>query len=154
MALLNVKDEEVVAKETEKDDKLSEVKEEVATSENVASEEDKMEEASTEVEQLDADTEMKESSPLSSDPINQEGNKSTSDVDIEYEFTHAGFTANTIPPPKSPPPAYDEIPSSSHQIQPVDDKKPAESSKPNHRPSVDTMMFGKQQDVTGIVLSI
>ncbi|CAO3656591.1 unnamed protein product [Mucor hiemalis] len=147
MALLNVKDEEVVAKETEKDDKLSEVKEEVATSENVASEEDKMEEASTEVEQLDVDTEMKESSPLPSDPINQ-GNKSTSDVDIEYEFTHAGFTANTIPPPKSPPPAYDEIPSSFHQIQPVDDKKPAESSKPNHRPSVDTMMFGKQQDVT------
>ncbi|KAL7327567.1 ubiquitin-specific protease ubp2 [Mucor circinelloides] len=57
----------------------------------------------------------------------------------------------------SPPPAYQDIASSSEQEKPVlfDEKKETPSSpltkapvKLKQRPSVDTMMFGKQQDVT------
>lgn len=47
----------------------------------------------------------------------------------------------------SPPPAYQDIASSSSKpMEP--EKKQAPISKPKQRPSVDTMMFGKQQDVT------
>ncbi|GAN04328.1 hypothetical protein MAM1_0060c03788 [Mucor ambiguus] len=55
----------------------------------------------------------------------------------------------------SPPPAYQDIASSSlKQDEPEKKKVPSAStskapaSKPKQRPSVDTMMFGKQQDVT------
>ncbi|KAK4509805.1 uncharacterized protein ATC70_007109 [Mucor velutinosus] len=54
----------------------------------------------------------------------------------------------------SPPPAYQDIASSSSkQNEPENKKAPSSStakapSKPKQRPSVDTMMFGKQQDVT------
>lgn len=167
MALLNVKDEEDTPTETGKDNKSVDAKkeEEVVTTENATAEntttkdamiedatakedtaeENKMDIVNTEVEQADAvDVEMKESSPAPEDSINQ-GNISTSDADIDNEFTHA----DTIPPPpKSPPPAYEDIASNSNQVQPQDEKKPVEPFKVNQRPSVDTMMFGKQQDVT------
>lgn len=55
----------------------------------------------------------------------------------------------------SPPPAYQDIASSSSkQNEPEKKQAPSPStsktpvSKPKQRPSVDTMMFGKQQDVT------
>lgn len=169
MALLNVKDEEDTPTNAEEGNKAVEAKkeEDVATIENTTAgntttedamiedttakddtaEEHKMDIVNTDEEQSDAvDVEMKESSPVPEDPVNQ-GNKSTSDADIESDFTHANTAI--FPPPKSPPPAYEDIASSSNQVPPQEEKKPLEPFKPNKRPSVDTMMFGKQQDVTG-----
>lgn len=78
------------------------------------------------------------------------------DEEVEFEFRRPSFT-NEIVPPNSPPPRYhDIVPAASEKIHFEDDiKKPiAEAPRIKERPSVDTMMFGKQQDVTGIILII
>ncbi|KAI9245928.1 hypothetical protein EDC94DRAFT_529888 [Helicostylum pulchrum] len=70
--------------------------------------------------------------------------------EVEFEFRRTSFT-NEIAPPNSPPPSYhDIVPTTSEKIHFEDNlKEPiAEAPKTKERPSVDTMMFGKQQDVT------
>lgn len=65
------------------------------------------------------------------------------DTELGYAFRRASYTSDfEIKPPSSPPPPYE----SNGQVV-VEDKK--ELPKLKQRPSADTMMFGKQQDVTG-----
>lgn len=61
--------------------------------------------------------------------------------------------ASDIQPPNSPPPSYEDVVSDADEKLHFEDdiKKPMmDVPKVKERPSVDTMMFGKQQDVTGI----
>lgn len=72
-----------------------------------------------------------------------------SDKDIDLEYRRTSFTSL---PPNSPPPSYNDIiPIDEDEKSHFEDdvKKPLEIPKVKERPSVDTMMFGKQQDVTG-----
>ena len=64
--------------------------------------------------------------------------------EMEYEVgDNSSISSNT---PADAPPAYEEVmKKEQEQIEEVE-KLP---NKPKERPSVDAMMFGKQQDVTG-----
>lgn len=73
------------------------------------------------------------------------------DPDVENSFRRTSFTSE-IPPPNSPPPSYVDIASVNTEPHFEDEKSAAvEPPKLKERPSVDTMMFGKQQDVTGTI---
>lgn len=61
--------------------------------------------------------------------------------EVEYEATDNTSLSST---PADAPPSYDEVVNKAGVI--MEEKTP---TKPKERPSVDAMMFGKQQDVTG-----
>lgn len=78
-----------------------------------------------------------------------------SEADVETAFRRTSFS-NEIPPPDYSPPSYNDIVPDNMDIPPIDEKVAIAVAEPEvlkgkERPSVDTMMFGKQQDVTGIV---
>lgn len=79
-----------------------------------------------------------------------------SEADVETAFRRTSFS-NEIPPPDYSPPSYSDIVPDNMDIPPIDEKVTIAVAEPEvlkgkERPSVDTMMFGKQQDVTGIVI--
>lgn len=76
------------------------------------------------------------------DQHEEEDNKTLKDSeDMDYETADNFSTPSNLP--MDAPPSYEEVVKNPEVIE---EKK---FLKPKERPSVDAMMFGKQQDVTG-----
>lgn len=147
MALLNEKDEEDAFIEAPAKDKQATQVEDTSTN-------DKQQrfEADTKYTTADADSDDI-TEALISTPINKTLNDNipsnfTDKLQTEEETRSFTESAEDAMRPASPPPAYNEI-SNKHRESLIDQKsKPKTPVKTKERPSVDSMMFGTQQDVT------
>lgn len=157
MALLNEKDEEAQVEETdnkENEDTLSDLKKDDAQQDDL----NKEESVDLKVEDTDMLDLVDKELPLPPSPSVLLEETPGTDSDIENAFRHTSFTTE-IPPPTDSPPSYSDIVTESDMTPFKDEKSLPEEdlsvvvtpevSKVKERPSVDTMMFGKQQDVTG-----
>jgi hypothetical protein len=139
MALLNEKDEDDITKKEDVADASKEQQPETDTNYTTADVDKHLS-----VNRIDTDmTETPILTPIEKTPDISSDNYQTEDKSaISIEPTDEGIR------PDSPPPAYHEI-SNVNRISFTDEKsKPEASIKAKERPSVDSMMFGKQQDVT------
>lgn len=144
MALLNEKEEEETIQDTGSSKEEKETTETTETTDTTSAMEEVEEDKKTFV-----DTVMEDVPSSEANSINQ-ADKTRRSSDIEYEFAHANFTSNVIPSPSSPPPSYEDIaPEAANSTFETEIKKDIERPKFKERPSVDNMMFGRQQDVTG-----
>jgi hypothetical protein len=148
MALLNEKDEQdtttEVPKQLEHVTQKDETGEQQEQQQSQSESDTKYTTADATVDHMDIDiTETSILTPIEKTPDNNSfTDKSQANETPSTELTDEGIRCN------SPPPAYNEISNVNKDSFPGEKSKPEISIKGKERPSVDSMMFGKQQDVT------